>query len=620
MANYSDESSLKKLASFTPEEQLASAAYERSPANLRELDAAIRGESRPDVKALLVAERTKQGGPMTDMVEMSNAPDRSSSSARVSWKEPGMAAGDAKVMLQRLNGEQAAAMQALQAAVTGGQAATDAIIEGERKLGPSKSAAITASGQIDVAKTMQQTAIRDVFHASIVDPDSKIVDAQRQRDEAQNTMDSLRAKINEEDQVMPWDDPLRWVVNQFTLPTMKLAFNAAHGKEREMVRRISDTQARVSAQLQIDSAPVLDQLKAKAAAEANTAMIESSIQVARAQGAQQSIIAQGIMQKMNIGQQGFSNNMEVARLFAQSYSIGEGDRQDSAMLPSLQATNVKRAAAGLQPYTMPEFKQLSTAEKTRLTTNAKVASSFGTDAGDSYTWLQENGALNTIAEKNPTVYNFYAGLIGSPEYKKAEAAVSANPKFMNLGPDEKRAATLTLLQQTQTTEIGNKIHNNSNNNLPDSNPYKFKPLNAITYPELKDNIFTSIAADVSANTPGGKVDDKAMMLRLLAKAEAEPKMAAAYAKQFSDYYRIGTKLQWERSGAKVIGYPPPVGYGISGVLTEVTGIATQTWTPSAVEHWLIKNMQERRQAGLGMSTLGMSRDEFNKRTLPENTP
>ena len=604
MATYAKESSLEQFATMTPEEDAYVNRVERMSGHIAELEKAITGEKRPDVKALLVAERAKLGAaPVASSSSSSSTvtPTKTSSSERVSWKEPGMSQGEAKAMLATLNGQQATAMAALQAAISGSGTASEAIQEGEKKLGASKGAAIDAAGQIDVARAMQQSAIRDVFHASIIDPDSRIVSAQRQRDEAQQMMNDLRGKINEESQVAVWDDPLRWVVNQFTLPKLGAAYNAAHAKDKEMVRQIADTQARVTAQMQMDAAPVLDQIKAKAAADANSAAIEASINASKAAGAQMNIVAQSIMQKLQVGQQGFSNNMEVARLFAQSYALGGDERADAGILPTVQAINVKRAAAGLQPYTVAEFKQLSVAERSNLTGNAKIAASFGADSGDSYKWLTDSGALNTIAQTNPTVYNFYSQQIVSPEFKKAEALVSQNPKFANLGPDEKRAATLTMMQQQQTTEIGKK--NNSNNLLPDSNPYKLKILNAVTYPELKDNIFTSIVADIAATKPGAQVDDKDVMLRLLAKAEADPKNTAVYARQLSDFYRTAAQLQWERSGAKVVGYPPPVGYGVSGVLTETTGVATQMWTPAAVEHWVMKNMQERLRVGFGSATV-----------------
>ena len=265
MATYAKEGSLQQFAAMTPEEDAYVNRMERMSGHIAELEKAITGEKRPDVKALLIAERAKLGAaPVASSSSSSSTvtPTKTSSSARVSWKEPGISASDAQTMLSTLNGQQAAAMAALQAAVSGGTNALEAVAEGEKKLGASKATSIDVAGQIDVARAMQQSAIRDVFHASVIDPDSKIVSAQRQRDEAQQMMNDLRGKINEESQVAIWDDPLRWVVNQFTLPKLGAAYNAAHAKDKEMVRQIADTQARVGAQMQIDAAPVLDQIKA----------------------------------------------------------------------------------------------------------------------------------------------------------------------------------------------------------------------------------------------------------------------------------------------------------------------------------------------------------------------
>lgn len=60
MANLSKESDMKKAAAFTPEEQARGDAYERSPANLAELEKAIKSEKNPETVALLKKELAVQ--------------------------------------------------------------------------------------------------------------------------------------------------------------------------------------------------------------------------------------------------------------------------------------------------------------------------------------------------------------------------------------------------------------------------------------------------------------------------------------------------------------------------------------------------------------------------------
>lgn len=523
---------------------------------------------------------------------------------RITTKQPGIPIAELQGDLSNFLDTQQKNIAELNAAMLGasnyGVAASEAILQA----GAAKAGSIQAQGEIDTAQQLQKVAIRDTFNSSISSPDSQIVDAQRAREEAQRVKDQLRTQIDAEDQVQPWTDPLRWVVNQFTLPNLKRAYNAANAVDRDMTQRITTLQAQTAAQMQIDTAPVVDQLRQKAALDAQAATFESLIASNKAMQESKTILAQGVMQKMRTAGDEFQGNVELARLFAQSTSLSAQEaaisRENAALKPTVDAINLKRATVGLAPYTIEEVKMLDTKTRSELTANAKILGSYGQNPGESYAWLNEQGALNNIAQTNPTVFNFLRAQIGSSDFQTTLQEVGMNPKFANLSPDEKRAEAFRALALKQQEAIGKG--NNSNNQLADSNPYKLKLLNTTMYPELKDNVFVSVAADAAALSPTKQVTDKDMMLSLLAKAEADPTKVPALAKQFSEFYRVGSQQQWEKSGAKVMGYPAPLGYGISGVMTNVTGKAVQTWTPAEVEHWIVTNMAARKQAAIG-STL-----------------
>ena len=597
MPNYANQADAANLAFQSTFDREKEATYERSGMNLAELDRAIAGETRPDVRATLKQERVRQGGsmdsPSNNSATLPGAPTVHSQSTRTVSKLPGIdmetMSGDLGLRMK----SQAEAMAGLQNALLGSSASMVNQATAATQMGEAQARAIEAGGAIDVAKQMQHTTVLDAFNASITNPDNAIVSAQRQRTEAIDTMNSLRGKIDAEDQVTPWDDPLRWVVNQFTLPPLKLAYNAAHAKNKEMVQQITDTQNRVNAQASIDVAPILDLTRQKAAEDAQATQFKALVETNAALSQSQHITAQMLMQKMQLGQQEIQNNFEFSRLYAQTFALTSSDREDKATQPVVDALNVKRAAVGADPYKPGEFRQLSSPERSRLTEIAKIGGSIGSNPGETYKIMGEWGALNTLSDTNPTVYNLYAGLVGSKEYAGVLKTVNNNPKFVNLGMDEKRIEVFKTLALKQQDDIGQA--NNSNNTLPDSNVYKLKLLNTTMYPELKANLFVAMAADSAAMAPDKKAKDEDMLLGLLGKIEANPTQKIALINQFSEFYRLGSKLQWERSGAKLVGYPPPVGYGISGVLTNVTGEAVQTYNPASVEHWVTVNMAERRK-------------------------
>lgn len=523
----------------------------------------------------------------------------STSRTSVTSKEPGLPMAQLQGDLNRYLDTQQKNLVELNAAMMGasnyGAAASEAVIQA----GQAKADGIQAVAEIDTARTLQNMAIRDVFASSVTSVDSAIVDAQKKRTEAQLSMDQLRTTIDAEDQVQPWTDPLRWVVNQFTLPNLKAAYNASHSIDKQMTSRISNLQAQTAAQMQIDAAPVLDSIKAKAAADKSAVAFQAIVDANKMLGDSKTIVAQGIMQQMRHAGDEFEGNKELARLYAQSTTLSSQEaalsRENAALKPSVDAINLKRATVGLAPYTIEEVKMLDAKTRSELMANAKIPQSYGSDPGESFDWLNKQGALNSLPQTNPTVFNFLREQIGSGQFGQVLQEISMNPKSASMAPDEKRALALKQLALKQQDEIGK--NNNSNNNISDSNPYKLKLLNTTMYPELKSNVFVSTAADIAAGSPNKlTVTDKDMMLALLGKAEAEPTKVAALAKQFSEFYRVGAQLQWERSGAKVLGYPAPIGYGVSGVLTNVTGKAVQTWTPSEVEHWIVSNMAQRKMA------------------------
>lgn len=502
--------------------------------------------------------------------------------------------------LQRYLATQTALTKQLQEAMGMTAQTTENEAQSAMQLGDVKAEQARQATAVALAKDNQQQQILDIAHASIADPQSIFVDANKRRQDAQVTMDALRPKILEEANVKPWDDPLRWLVNQFTMPALVQTYNAAHAADAEAVKRVLNTREMVKAQMEIDPAPIQDRIRAQGILAAQAAQLEALANADKVRTAGSHVMAQQVMSLISQTNATFDAALGYARLTSSNVAITEQDAAAAKLRPTLELMNLKRKAAGLPEISFEELKLMSPEARTANLELGQIPGQvFGTDPGKAYKNLTHIGALSGLSQTNPVVNQFLGNIKNSQAYKVELANVKSSQEGQRLSQLDQEAQALTNLANSQWTAAskepkpGTVVSNNFDIKDKDS-PYVLKLLNTTQIKELGDNMFVRQLNDSKVNDRRHVVTNEEVLGWAVAKGESDPKLVPKIAKELSDFYRIGIIQQWEQGGARAVGYPKPQSYSLSHIMTAgTTDRAIQMFSPSEVEHWIIANMKAR---------------------------
>jgi hypothetical protein len=460
--------------------------------------------------------------------------------------------------------------------------------------GAAQAGSVTTAGNIDAAKNANQTDLLNAWSGSALDPSSDMSHAYQLQAEAQHVKDALRPQIETEDQVAAWDDPLRWAVNQFTLPKLKQAYNAANAQERDATMRIAQKQTTIEAQQRIEPALLVDKIKQKAAFDAEVAA-QQAVQVAASARQQAAhVTAQSVMQQMTMAKTSLDAQMEVARLFMQRQQMDGVAREDSAVQGVLDGVNTKLIASGARQYTLPEFKMLSPQQRSYLVDNARSLTSYGGDPGDSLRYLNGVQALPKLSTTNPAVFSFLGKQLHSPEFNAKIGEMQKEPGFQKLPLPEQQSQAYTAVAADQVKELADKKGVNSL--LSANNPYKFKPENALLVPELAGNTFVlGMKASLTAN-PNVSVSDHQLLDMFVGKSMADPSKIPALSKELSALYQTGFQKQFIEGGASMVGYSVPESYTIQSQKSFIgsPAMTLNTWKPADLETYAMRQIATRK--------------------------
>lgn len=483
--------------------------------------------------------------------------------------------------------------------------------------------------EIDAQRQEQQNHQAMLFGISGDDvTKNRVLAAHAKRQQAQDVMDQLQPKIDAEDAIMPWDDPLRWVVNQFTLPALKSTYNAAHHVDTEMTRRIANDEATVQAQQLLDTAPVADMLRQKGAATGAAASFGLQAQANQLRAQSASVLAQGAMQALAVGTQDMQSHLQVVKLLQEvtttnaytSQMTAATEKERKALVdeaPTLAKWNMKLQALGKTAMDAGAYHALPAKEKADITNRVGYAS-FGSDVADSYELIHSLGAAQSLQDVNPPVYKFYNDVISSKAFNDEKALVQgdvmgAAQKYAKLDLVGQQAMVLERMQDKWLKETQGQANMDKLQGdligpaLTAKNPYILDKNAASLYPELKDNIFnqTVIARKLTDSRYNAKDSD--LLMEAIGRATANPAKIPELATQLSDYYRTATAKQYSL-GAAQAGLPRPRGYavGVQGNYVDQTGTprALQMYNAPEIENFL---MQQRAQG---------ARSDFVKANTP----
>lgn len=454
--------------------------------------------------------------------------------------------------------------------------------------------AVTSKGNVDVAKILHQANIANILNADVNNPDNAIVAAQKMRAEAQYKMDKLRPIIDAEDKVQVWDDPLRWIANQFTQPALKSEYNAAARLDATMVKRIAETTQLADAVHKISPAMVVADIQRNAAAGAEAAHFEAVSKAAEARAQGGSAIAQALLQDSLANEHTLDKKFRLATMFMESrnYNRAVGiDEKNAAADARLQgpvdALNLKLEAWKMPPVTVAQLK-LMDRNKVEAMLDWAQDSAYGKGPGDTWLNIQRFATPAKVKDADGVLVEFITKLSISKEYQDLEKTKQLDQKFQSLPLEVKRATLLQELFQNQQDELSRTGGNNSK--LSAGNPYKLLHLQTSLMEEMKGNPFVKVVGEAAALSPTKTVDDKQLLLSALGQAEAEPAKRAILAQDLAEYYTKAAAVQWLKGGAAMTGYPRPTRYGVTDPYSPKT---INMMSALEIEAWLSRRMAAR---------------------------
>lgn len=520
-----------------------------------------------------------------DSVTGSNAPTKTSTSTTLRTKIPGIdIAGPTEAFV-----ESNRQLRDLLRASTGdtsklGTQSDSVLVASDATLaaGSAEADAIRARGSIEASRVQGSIDVQS-FYGEMPGEDAKFVEAQRQRILARDTKDQLRGRIMDESNVTIFDDPLRWAINQFTLPTLKRTYNAANQTELAKTKEMEQDFALIRAKQAIDPAVSVAQVQAKVNAEAQAKSFEAARNAAAVRNQGLSHIAQTIMSEAQLAGSELAAYQAMARLTGETMGITANNKQEAALLPIIDVVNLQRKSLGLREITIEQFKSMTASRRSELTDLSLLApGTFGRNIGDTYRNLEREGAIQLLPETNPAMNKTLAEMFRSSEFTSNLEKVKRDAKTMSLPREEQNALALEAAESDMRTtrQAAAKY-----DRLPDSDPYKLKIGTALQYPELKANSFIpDIQVLLAAKGYQGALEPKDVELTALAKMMDDPSKAASVAKDLAAFWRTAQTQQWIYSGANKLALPRPSEFRTSTMI--INGKPVNQWNPTEIEHWL----------------------------------
>jgi hypothetical protein len=480
---------------------------------------------------------------------------------------------------------------------------TETLSNATLEAGTAEAAQLRAMGDIEVAKLQKAEGLHALMQAGF-DGQDAFTAAQKRRAEARYTMDTLKPKIDEENNVMIWDDPLRWAINQFTLPVLKQTYNAANQTEFSQAQYIQKSQALEANQLALDPGYTVEQLKMKFATAAQVKVLEAAKQAAIVRDQGLHSIASNYMQQAALSNSSQNAHEAWLRAWDENQRVSGLKEEDIAVRELLGPVNFQRDSLKLPRYNVAEFKRLRPNQQEDLIQRSKYPHSmYGNSLGDTLQFLDSQGALSDLSQTQPALHKMLSEQLARPELQDKLQELRKDTKFNTLPQAAQQGAALDAMVEADLQEARKKGYDR----LKASSPLAFNIGTAVQYKELANNPFMKDAAVLlAAKRFGERVTDREMILTAVGKVQATKQDLPKIAKELSDYYRTGQQVQWATNGGAVSGIPRPQEYFSEEMMND--GKRVNLWNLPEVEHWLMKRAVVRADAS---SRIDLLNQQYN---------
>jgi hypothetical protein len=510
--------------------------------------------------------------------------------------------------LRRFTQQQAPLYAAARATTGEGQKISATAANAAKAVGDSNAAVAVKEGEIEARKNTQAIDV-----AAYMDVNQLVKDAHGKRLEAQRIKDTLLPQIQADAAVTPWDDPLKWIVTQFTAPKTLQAYTLADTQDKDMTQRITAIQRDTQQQQAIDLAPTADMVRSIAQDKSIAAQAKGIYDSAQIELEAKSKLVQQYALEIGGNQALFNNWSDFVRttlsVNAQNRQVDAMDRAERRM--TLQEEKAARLAQddedvragvegkllmmGQRGYKRGEWAQLSPQVRSNLVEWSRTPV-IGDGLGESVGVLADMKAFDTFGTANPAAKRFLADTTVSAAFSAAKGKLMQTEAFTKLPEDKQRVVLFTETEKIWDTENkSNPIHSTRSA----GNPTKLNMATVTQWPELTNNHFAKSVRELQALNPEKVWTEKDMLDMFqgqIAQVSPDaPKEVSRLAKEFSAFYRVGMQSQFKHTRARLFGMEPISIYGIStakspAAYEDAQGVqrAVNAFNPVEVEHYAMQ--------------------------------
>lgn len=467
--------------------------------------------------------------------------------------------------------------------------------------------AVRAQGEIAAMERQKAVDIAAMMGSDLV------AGEHARRVEAMGAKQKLLPQIEANMAVTPWEDPLKYVVNKFTTPTLIKAYNMANAAERDSTSRIDLIQRGIQQQKAIDLAPTQDALRKVAEAEAlrmeSDAIAKAEAIRIEAEGA----VIRNAQIAVGMGQGKFNAYTETARMIAQANQTRAQEQITNNQLTLqdrelkkwqteerdqeeiLAKVNAHRALMAVAPLKMNEWRNYTPSVRSDMMVAAQTNGTIGEKLGETYAALVKNNAGANFQRVNPMAHQFISGIINGDEFDalKKKKITSADGAAFNKLPQEKQ--TELLLNELHDGWAKEYKQQPITSKLSEENPYRLNMARVSQYVELKDNYFSKTMLELQSRNPSYQYTEADIIAMAKGRARQALQDGNAQdirkaAEELSEFFRMGMTAQYAYGGMHISGMARPDSYGVSvrGQYTDSKGVtrAVQMFDPVSVQQFL----------------------------------
>jgi len=487
----------------------------------------------------------------------------------------------------------------------------------QAKIGSAEADSIRAQAEIDTANQQQSQNIRQAMGATILDPNSRIAQANRNIAAAQVAQDQLRPEIEAKAQVGFLDNPLEYVINQFQLPQMKRQYNAMRDVEILNTQRVQQIQQSTSNQIVYDVPNVINAVNAKSTAMAAAKQAEGLAKAAQTRTQVFQMQAALVTQQLansnadaNMHEMVYSKLVDLGTMNEQ---LGERTAAEKQLAADVNPFNMKMAAIGAQPYSVAAWKDQPPQQRQAARTLGNGVG-YGGNMGEVLENLERFNITPAFASAGITSQAWTqiqtSASPTNPDYQRALKEISTpgqpgyDSKFQAMPPEMQRATVLSRMHAKYVSEAQRKTDGTygagAHNLLSEQSPYRLDSRYAVSDPALNGNLVADwTKAQIAANTLRPPTDTQ-IAGQALNLAMADPANVRKYAEQMSQFFRSAVNKQYESKQLAMLGFPRIEDYALSGLdNSSKNPRKVQALNPADVENWMMRqitSMQARKSA------------------------